>query len=226
VTDGRAAERWDEEYRRGRYAADPPLPFVGEILETLARRPALRAGAGLYVGCGNGRNFLPLADAGLTLWGLDVSAEALRQLAARRPDHAPRLRHGDFLAEPPATAFAYLVALQVFQHGRRADAEGYFGRTRALLPPGGLFFLRVNSAATEVSHRHVVVETGDLGGFTVEYREGPKQGMAVHFYGRSELDALTAGGFRCVRAPHEDVTHRAPPQHGSWAQWEAIYERV
>ena len=226
MSDGLTAARWDAEYRRGRYDAEPPLPFVATILAALAARPALRAGEGLYVGCGNGRNFLPLADAGLALWGLDVSGEALRQLATRRPDRATRLRHGDFREQAPAGALAYLVALQVFQHGRRADARAYFERTRALLAPGGLFFLRVNSAATEVYHRHAVVERDDLGGFTVEYAEGPKQGMAVHFYGRRELDALTADGFRCVREPYQDVTRRAPPQHGSWAQWEAIYERV
>jgi len=94
----------------------------------------------------------------------------------------------------------------------------------ALLPPGGLFFLRVNAASTEVYHRHAVVER-HLDGFTVEYEEGPKRGLPIHFYGREELDALTAPAFRALRPPREDVTRRAPP-HGSWSQWEAVYERV
>jgi hypothetical protein len=29
-----------------------------------------------------------------------------------------------------------------------------------------------------------------------------------------------------VGTPSEDVVRRAPPQRGSWAQWEAVYERV
>src|SRR5204862_6241363 len=84
--------------------------------------PALRAREGLYVGCGNGRNFLPLVDAGLALVGLDVSPEALRQLAARRPDQAGRLHPGDFLTFVPSAPIAYVIALQVLQPGRRPDA--------------------------------------------------------------------------------------------------------
>ena len=73
MTDARlAALRWDAEYRGGRYVA------------ALDDAPSAREGVGLYVGCGNGRNYLPLVDAGLRLIGLDLSPEALRQLAARR----------------------------------------------------------------------------------------------------------------------------------------------
>jgi SAM-dependent methyltransferase len=219
------AARWDDEYRRGRYAAEPPIAFVTTILDVLAQRPALAGREGLYVGCGNGRNFLPLLDAGLSLTGLDVSTEALRQLSARRPAVAPRLCHGDFMKFAPAISVAYLIAIQVLQHGRRADAERAFARVAALLPAGGLFFLRVNAASTEVHHRHRVLERHE-DGVTVEYEEGPKRGLAVHFYGRRELDGLTAGAFRAVRGPAEDVTRRAPPQRGSWSQWEAVYERV
>ena len=219
------AERWDAEYRGGRYVDEPPLPFVDTILAALARQPALHDGVGLYVGCGNGRNYLPLVDAGLTLWGLDVSAEALRQLAARRPDQAGRLRHADFLAWEPERPLAYVIAIQVFQHGRQRDAEAYFARSHALLEAGGLLFLRVNSAATEVYHAHDVVERNADGGFTVEYREGPKRGLPVHFYTRAELAALTRGAFRCVAEPREEIIRRAPPKHGAWAQWEAVYQR-
>lgn len=219
------AERWDEEYRRGRYAEEPPVAFVTTILDTLRARPDVRAREGLYVGCGNGRNFLPLVDAGLLLHGLDVSSEALRQLAGRRADLTPRLHHGDFGAFTPPAPLAYLVAIQVLQHGRRADAARAFARVADLLPPGGLFFLRVNSASTEVYHRHAVIERHH-DGFTVEYQDGPKHGMAIHFYGPRELASLTAGAFRAVRAPAEQLTRRAPPKIGAWSQWEAVYERL
>ena len=216
--------RWDAEYRGGRYAAEPPVAFVETITEVLGARPALRARHGLYVGCGNGRNFIPLVDAGLTLLGLDLSAEALRQLAVRRPDQATRLHHGALIDFVPPAPIAYVIAIQVLQHGRRSEAERAFAHIAELLAPGGLFFLRVNSASTEVYRRHAVVETHD-DGFTLEYQEGPKEGLAVHFYGRRELETLTARAFRALGEPREDVAHRAPPQRGSWAQWEAVYER-
>jgi SAM-dependent methyltransferase len=222
LPDALAATRWDEEYRQGRYLAEPPLPFVDTILAVLRCRGLTQA-RGLYVGCGNGRNFVPLADAGLALEGLDVSGEALRQLAARCPASAGRLVHGDLRDLQPGTPFGYIVAIQVFQHGTAADALAYFERAQALLAPGGLLFVRVNSASTQVFHRHEIVETGAEGGFTVRYLEGPKRGLAVHFYSRSELDAVTREAFQDVLPPREDVIRRAPPGRGFWAQWEAVY---
>lgn len=225
MADTLGGQRWDAEYRRGRYAAEPPLPFVETILDVLASRPRTRAGAGLYVGCGNGRNWDPLVDAGLDLWGLDISAEALRQLATRRPGQSGRLVLGDFREFQPPTAFTYVIAIQVFQHGTQADAGAYFDRAAALLSPGGLLFVRVNSASTQVFHRHAVVEDNARGGFTVQYLAGPKQGLPIHFYTPAELEALTRAAFRCVRGPREEITPRAPPQSGFWAQWEGVYER-
>jgi len=58
---------WDEEYRRGRYRREPPVGFVNDILEAVVSTDT--APTGLYIGCGNGRNYLPLADAGLDLVG-------------------------------------------------------------------------------------------------------------------------------------------------------------
>lgn len=225
MPDALAARRWDEEYRRGRYAAEPPLPFAGTIVDVVRRQPAAREGVGLYVGCGNGRNYLPLVDAGLNLYGLDVSPEALRQLAARRPELSPRLLSGDFRDFEPPAAFAYLIAVQVFQHGTLADVTAYFARVAALLAPRGLFFLRVNSAATQVVRRHTVIERGGHGGFSVRYLEGPKDGMAIHFYTAAELDALTGARFETIGEPREEIIQRAPPERGFWAQWEAVYQR-
>jgi SAM-dependent methyltransferase len=226
MTDARlAALRWDAEYRRGRYAADPPLPFVAEILAALDAAPALRAGAGLYVGCGNGRNYLPLIDAGLRLYGLDLSFEALRQLAARRATPLP-LICGDFRAlGRSGGGLGYVVALQVFQHGTAAEVATYFANVAALLRPGGLFFLRVNSVATQIYHAHTILERAASGGATIRYDAGPKQELAVHFYARDELLDLTRDAFDVVLAPREELIHRAPPQTGLWAQWEAIWRR-
>ena len=217
------ALRWDAEYRNGRYVDDPPLPFVSDILAALDAAPAMRRGVGLYVGCGNGRNYLALIDAGLRVVGLDLSREALAQLSARRPGLP--LVCTDFREFASRETLSCLVAIQVFQHGDARDAAAYFACTRALLGPGGLFFLRVNSASTEIFHRHTVVERTALGGVTARYDAGPKSGLAVHFYSKHELVDLTASAFDVVLPLRERVTHRTPPQTGSWVQWEGIWRR-
>jgi SAM-dependent methyltransferase len=225
MDDELVASRWDDEYRRGRYADEPPLPFVAKIDAALKTRPLVRAADGLYVGCGNGRNFLPLVEAGLRLYGLDVSTEALARLRERRPALGPRLIHADFLTFRPVGPFGYVIALQVFQHGDGKDAARYFARVAELLPRGGLFFLRVNSASTEISRAHTVRERSGAGGLTIRYDEGPKRGLLVHFYSREELTQLAADAFAPIDEPREDVIPRVPPEVGAWAQWEMTWER-
>src|SRR5207245_6661039 len=181
------AARWNSEYRAGRYVAERPLPFVDQIISTLRTHPAVMSGVGLYVGCGNGRNYLPLVAAGLILHGIDVSREALDQLIARRADLKPRLTCADFRELEVGSPFDYLVAIQVFQHGVQADAESYFARTAAMLKAGGLFFLRVNSASTEMYLRHTIVDRNDYDGLKVPYAERAKPGLKVPFFARQQL---------------------------------------
>ena len=217
--------RWDDEYRGGRYDGDAPLPFVHEILRTLRSSDAAWTGVGLYVGCGNGRNYLPLVDAGARVHGLDISEEAIRSLRRRRPGHSLPLRVADFRAYAGGAAFDYLVAIQVFQHGAEADVSRYFLNAAAAVTAGGLFFLRVNSAATVIYHRHTVLEVNRFGGLTIRYDEGPKQALSVHFYAREELLARTDADFELLGDLREDVIHRAPPKTASWTQWEGIWRR-
>jgi hypothetical protein len=92
-----AADAWDAEYAAGRYRDELPLPFVADILSA-AREHELLGDGGLYIGCGNGRNYLPLVGSGLDLVGLDVSGTALTQLVERSPDRRDCLIHGDPVA--------------------------------------------------------------------------------------------------------------------------------
>jgi hypothetical protein len=226
VTADLRSVRWDDEYRGGRYADEEPLPFVRTIVSTLDDHPDVRQHVGLYVGCGNGRNYLPLVDAGLDVEGIDISPEAVRQLEARRPALASRLSCVDFLdLRAGVGRRSYVIAIQVFQHGDERTVSAYFDRVHGLLGPGGLFFLRVNSASTEVYHRHTIVEENRFGGFTIRYDEGPKRGLLVHFAAREELLERMGRGFDVVREPREDVIHRDPPKTGSWSQWELVWRK-
>ena len=219
-----ASARWDHLYRNGRYADEPPVLFVNRILSVLDAS-SLRLSAGLYIGCGNGRNYLPLVNSGLQLYGLDVSGESLRQLSSREPAMTERLICADFREYRPQQQFDYVVAIQVFQHGFGVDVAKYFENVRAMLAPGGLFFLRVNSASTQIHQSHTIVEQNTSGGLTVLYEAGSKRGLPVHFYARDELLDLAGNGFDVVDELREDVTLRTPPESGYWVQWEGIWRR-
>jgi SAM-dependent methyltransferase len=221
--DGGAAEAWDAEYAVGRYRDDPPVSFVADIIAA-ARAYDLAGAEGLYVGCGNGRNYLPLTEAGLDLVGLDVSSAALAQLAERAPERRARLVHGD-LSALGSEPYSVVVGIQVFQHGSRAAAHDNIRAAQACLAPGGLFCLRVNAVGTDIEYLHDCIEDEtECGGFTVRYLDGPKRGLLIHFFDLSELDSLFAGYERVV-APRLSRTWRVPVTRGQWSQWEAIYRR-
>ena len=219
-----ASRRWDAEYARGRYAGEPPVEFTKTIIKTVA---ASGLGRGLYVGCGNGRNFAALASAGLDLDGIDPSPVAIGQLAARCPSAAGRLWCAELEDFRPGARFDYLVAIQVFQHGDASAAARHFERASELVRPGGALFVRANSASTEVYFGHRVRERTAGGSFTARYDEGPKRGTDVHFFSRQDLlGHLSRNGFETTAGPAEDRARRRPPRTGTWSQWEVAARKA
>lgn len=223
VDEDAATRSWNREYRAGRYLDEPPLPFVDDILAA-ARAAGLRRG--LYIGCGNGRNFLPLVRGGLDLVGLDISNAALAQLAERAPELRDRLVCGDLSELPPGDRYDLVIGIQVFQHGTRSIAHTHVRAAQARVNPSGLMAVRVNAVDTDVVLKHRVTEREDDGGFTVRYLEGPKQGLDVHFFARDELDGLFSSGFEPVVPPRLRSTPRQPATRGQWSQWEGIWRRT
>lgn len=144
------AERaWDREYERGRYQQEAPVGFVDDILEAV-RSLTPEPKTGLYVGCGNGRNYIPLVEDGLDLIGLDISGEAISQLRKRLPERTEQLVHGDLRTLPSGHTYAVVIGIQVFQHGSRREAHANVALAQRFVAPGGLFCLRVNAVGTDV----------------------------------------------------------------------------
>ncbi|WP_170177871.1 class I SAM-dependent methyltransferase [Thermomonospora umbrina] len=217
-----AAASWDAEYARGRYAGEPPVPFTEDIVQA-AKRAGLHDG--IYLGCGSGRNLVPMIEAGLDLIGLDISATAIEQLVARVPDRRDRLVVGDLSALPADRRYDLVIALQVLQHGTRADTHALLEDASERVAPGGLFCVRLNAVGTDLGHAADVVERHEDGSFSVLYREGPKAGLTVHFWAAAELhhEALAAG-LEPVLRPRPHSTWR-PDGRSQWMQFEAIYRR-
>ncbi len=221
------SKRWDAEYASGKYANEKPVKFVQNIISTLKKsRDSILGLRGLYVGCGNGRNYVPLASSGLNLLGIDVSAVAIQDLSQKNPSLSENLFCKDFEDFESDVLFDYVIAIQIFQHGTVSEISKYFDKASSLLKPGGLLFLRVNSNSTEIYFKHTVIETNVHGGFTINYDEGPKKGLNIHFFAQKELEKyLLYRNFKLVSEPIEDSTLRIPPKTGTWSQWEIISEK-
>jgi len=216
---GEVARSWDREYEVGRYLEEAPVPFVDDIL-TAARQAGLTHG--LYIGCGNGRNYLPLVRHGLDLVGLDISPVAIDQLSRRAPER--RLLRGDLGVLPPDEQYDLILGIQIFQHGTRAVAHAHIRAAQEWLAPGGIMAIRVNAVGTDVWPRHSVTESNADGGFTVRYLKGAKEGLEIHFFSRAELVDLFRS-FQPVLPLRLESTDRKPPAPGQWSQWEGIWRR-
>ncbi len=222
--DWRVEESWEAEYQAGRYEDEAPVGFVHDIVAA-AHEAGLGGELSLYVGCGNGRNYLPLVHAGLDLVGLDISRTALRQLTRRAPDRRHRLVKGDLSTLPADSRYGVVIGIQVFQHGDRSATHSHVRAAQERVAPGGLFCLRVNAVGTDVFPQHEVTERHEDGGFTVRYLEGPKEGLEIHFFSLSEIMSLLRHGFEEVLPLRVDQTWRSPLARGQWGQWETIWRR-
>jgi SAM-dependent methyltransferase len=216
------AAAWEREYAAGRYRAESQVRFVDDII---AATRALGLHRGIYIGCGNGRNYVPLVEAGLDLIGLDISATAIDELRERCPDRRDRLVCGSVDALPASETYDVVVGIQVFQHGDRAAAHRLVREAQARVRRGGLMAVRVNATETEVVLQHELLESGAGIGFTVRYLEGSKEGLAIHFYERDELASLFEPDFEVVLEPRLVSNPRVSPGTGQWSQWEAIWRR-
>jgi len=120
-----------------------------------------------------------------------------------------------------------VVGIQVFQHGSRAVCHDHIRAAQRRVSAGGILAVRVNAVGTDIEFAHEVVEPGDGdSGFTIRYLEGPKTGLLIHFFGRSELATLFADRFSTRLPLRLDSTRREPPAGGQWSQWEGIWKRT
>ena len=91
-----------------------------------------------------------------------------------------------------------------------------------MLKNNGLLFVRVNASDTDIYHSHEIIEKADDGGFTIQYMDGPKSGLQIHFFSREELMMVIEGsGLRMVHSPRK-ITIKRSEQRGSWSQWEMV----
>jgi SAM-dependent methyltransferase len=220
--DENVAASWNAEYANGRYCGEPPVRFVEDIVTAAARHHLTR---GLYIGCGNGRNLIPLLDAGLGLVGLDISTNAIAQLRQRRPDRAGDLLVGDLSALPASARYDLVVGIQVFQHGTRHQVHQHLAAAADRVAPGGLLCVRVNAADSDIDNNHHRFEGNSDGSFTLRYLTGPKTGLNIHFFTADELRDVIGTSFTEVVTLRSHSTPRTPPGRGQWSQWEAIWQQ-
>ncbi len=141
---------------------------VTDVAATVARLAELAGPGGnvLELGVGTGRLAVPLADAGLSVTGIDSSAAMLEQLASRDPDGRVVSIAGDMVDDLPAGPFdAALVAYNtLFNLLADGAQQQCFAAVAGRLRPGGCFVVEAfvpdaeQAGGSDVSVRSMEVD--------------------------------------------------------------------
>ena len=132
------AARFDERYA---YQADPSV--VDPIVAFLSKLAG--DGDALELGIGTGRIALPLAERGVRVHGIDLSAAMVARLQAKPGAEQIGVTVGDFASTAVDGAFsvAYLVANTIMNLTTQEEQVACFRNAAAHLEPGGCFVIEV-----------------------------------------------------------------------------------
>ncbi len=158
--------------------------------------------AGLHaaeLGCGAGPNLAWLAQRGLRISGIDISATALelcRETLARHDVES--LVEGSVTEVPwPDASLDIAIESCVFQHLARADREAAFAEVDRLVKPGGLFVGHMLERSHTVFQRRESEQLPDDPG-TLRLEDGGANfhltniGLS-HFFSADEIRSLLPG---------------------------------
>ncbi len=191
-------DRVADEYARRIYAELSDKPFDREVLDRFAE--ALR-GRGLVcdLGCGPGQIARYLADRGLPVVGVDLSAGMVAQARRLNPDLT--FEQGDMrhLSAVHDGAWAGIAAFYSIIHVPRAGVTEALIELRRVLRPGGLLLLAFH-LGDEVVH----LDT---------WWERPVSADFVFFQSAEMTRYLTDAGFEIEavreRDPYPEVEHQS-----------------
>ncbi|MBR4578210.1 MAG: class I SAM-dependent methyltransferase [Oscillospiraceae bacterium] len=131
---------YDQRYRQVHalgldWASHQPTPLLGEILSRYGIGKDRRI---LEIGCGEGRDAVPLLREGYDLLAADVSPEAIRRCRERWPERAASFRVLDVCADEPEERFAFIFAVAVLHMlTEDRDRDAFYAFLRRSLRPGG-----------------------------------------------------------------------------------------
>jgi SAM-dependent methyltransferase len=177
-----AGRSWDDLLRERRHHWAEPDPGVVAVASQWAAEGRRRV---YDLGCGAGRHLLHLQRAGFQAYGSDLSPNGLGACATsvREAGLPARLALADMVAAPFVDrAFDAGLAINVLNHGLRAQLQRAVDEVWRILRLGGEFYL-------------TVLNTGDWrygNGREVEpdsfiLADGPEAGILHHFFAEDDL---------------------------------------
>jgi SAM-dependent methyltransferase len=189
------ARHWDDLHLNARfrpiYPSEPVVRFLMERFRNrLDRGDRLSA---LDIGVGGGRNTRLLCELGFDTFGIDISAEGLKQteLVLARLGFRPTLKRArmtDLPLEP--NSFDAAICYGVFYYGTASEMRQAIGELHRVLKPGGDAFVVVRTTDDFRYGKGRVLEPDTYLLTTAETNE---EGTIQHFLSEQSLRASFSG---------------------------------
>ncbi|NNG40338.1 class I SAM-dependent methyltransferase [Flexivirga sp. ID2601S] len=170
-----SSDLWDAD-TAARYDAESPEMFAPEVLDPTVAFLADLAGDGraLEFAIGTGRVAIPLADKGVDVVGIELSAPMVEQLHAKRPELPVTVGDMATTVVPGEFSLVYLVFNTIGNLRTQAEQVECFRNAARHLAPGGRFVIELGlpsirrmppgqvAAPFDLSPEHVGFDTYDL----------------------------------------------------------------
>jgi SAM-dependent methyltransferase len=175
----RVAARYDEDAAGmfDRAAVDPVVDFLAGLAG---------GGAALELGIGTGRIALPLAQRGVRVHGIDLSAAMVARLRAKPGAEQVTVTIGDFATTTVEGRFsvAYLVFNTIMNLTTQDGQVACFQNVAAHLEPGGCFVVEVGVPALQRLPPGETVRAFEVGATNLGFDEYDvvSQGLVSHHY--------------------------------------------
>jgi SAM-dependent methyltransferase len=200
-----------------RAAVDPVVDFLAELAG---------GGAALELGVGTGRIALPLAQRGVRVHGIDLSAAMVARLRAKPGAEQVGVTIGDFATTTVDGRFsvAYLVFNTIMNLTTQDGQVACFRNVAAHLEPGGCFVVEVGVPELQRLPPGETVRAFEVGPTRLGFDEYDvaTQGLVSHHYaavdGRLEVVSMP---FRYVWPSELDLMARLAGMtlRGRWSGW-------
>src|SRR6201995_1757762 len=201
----RQEDIWDDEVARDYDRSDSDMFAAGVLGPTVDRLAGLAgAGRALEVAVGTGRGGIPLAQRGVPVTGIELSAPMISQLRTKADEDAVPVVHGDMATTrvPGEVSLVYLVYNTIGNLLNQPEQVECFRNAARHLGPGGRFVIELGLPELRVMPpgQSAVVFQSSPGYIGLDTYDVVRQHLiSHHFYFDDSRQA------RLVRSPHRYI---------------------
>lgn len=143
----------------------------------------------LDLGCGTGRNILPLVKADFNVWGIDISTRAIAEAKTRlQEEHLQAdIKVGDFYTTLPYPDdfFDGVLSIKAMHHARRNEIDNLIKELKRIMCIGGILMVEVPKKGRKSRWQFEEIEPD-----TVAPLAGPEKGIPHHVF-ENEADVIS-----------------------------------